>query len=174
MGNVTNGGVTDDTKPMLSGTAELGSTIKIYDNGILVDSVVATGPRGGVELPSGQSATAGSAQLHRHGNPMRPATSACHRQPLVMTVNTTAPAAILNYIVTDDISPGVGVLTSGTSTNDSLPTISGIGGTPNTTVIVLDGGIEIGRATVNGVGDLVVYALQFAEGRASQLDSEGV
>lgn len=151
VGNVTNGGVTDDTKPMLSGTAELGSTIKIYDNGILVDSVVATG--------------SGGAWSYQVVNPLQPgphsftvtATDAAGNVSLpsatfVMTVNTTAPAAILNYIVTDDISPGVGVLTSGASTNDSLPTISGIGGTPNTTVIVLDGGIEIGRATVNGVG----------------------
>ena len=151
VGNVANGGVTDDTQPLLSGTAEQGSTIKIYDNGVLVDSVVASGP--------------GGAWSYQIVDPLKPgphsftvtATDAAGNVSLpsaifAMNVNNTAPAAILNYTVTDDVSPGVGTLTSGATTNDSLPTISGIGATPNTTVIVLDGGVEIGRGTVNGLG----------------------
>ncbi|WP_432700889.1 Ig-like domain-containing protein [Kluyvera cryocrescens] len=81
VGNVTNGGVTDDTKPMLSGTAELGSTIKIYDNGILVDSVVATGPGGrGVTRWSIRYSRGRIASPSRR--PMPPVTSVCHRQSL--------------------------------------------------------------------------------------------
>ncbi|WP_347291034.1 BapA/Bap/LapF family large adhesin [Kluyvera georgiana] len=151
VGNVTNGGVTDDTKPALSGTAELGSTVKIYDNGILVDSVIASGP--------------GGAWSYQIVNPLLPgphsftvtATDAAGNVSLsspifAMNVITAVPAAIANYTVTDDVAPGVGTLSSGASTNDKLPTISGIGATPNTTVIVFDGGIEIGRTTVNGLG----------------------
>ncbi|MFV0262383.1 MAG: BapA/Bap/LapF family large adhesin [Kluyvera sp.] len=151
VGNVTNGGVTDDTQPLLSGTAELGSTIKIYDNGVLVDSVVASGPGGSWSyqivdpLKSGPHSFTVTA-TDAAGNVSLPSAI------FAMNVNTTAPAAILNYTVTDDVSPGVGTLTSGATTNDSLPTISGIGATPNTTVIVLDGGVEIGRGTVNGLG----------------------
>jgi hypothetical protein len=42
-GNLNNGQATNDARPTLSGTAEANSTVKIYDNGTLIDTVSADG-----------------------------------------------------------------------------------------------------------------------------------
>ncbi|MBR7287819.1 hypothetical protein G3W10_28310, partial [Klebsiella pneumoniae] len=39
-GTVTNGGSTNDRRPQLSGTAEAGSTVTIYDGGIAIGTAV--------------------------------------------------------------------------------------------------------------------------------------
>lgn len=48
---VANGGFTNDAQPTLSGTAEAGSTVKIFDNGVQIGSVTATGGRGALRHP---------------------------------------------------------------------------------------------------------------------------
>ncbi|MFG6657483.1 hypothetical protein ACG0Z5_24030, partial [Scandinavium sp. M-37] len=40
-GNITSGGTTDDTKPTLSGTAEAGSKVTIYDNNTFIGTATA-------------------------------------------------------------------------------------------------------------------------------------
>ncbi|MFG6657389.1 Ig-like domain-containing protein, partial [Scandinavium sp. M-37] len=40
-GNITSGGTTDDTRPTLSGTAEAGSLVKIYDNNTFIGTATA-------------------------------------------------------------------------------------------------------------------------------------
>lgn len=149
-GNLTNGGVTDDTQPVLSGTVEPGAKVSIYDNGVLLTTVAANGTGQWsfqVTTPLGQgghsfTVTATDAA----GNVSLPSAS------FNVSVDTTAPAAITSFTVTDDISPATGTLSSGATTNDNRPTISGFGATPNTTVIIMDGTLEIGRADVNALG----------------------
>ncbi|HGH3371016.1 TPA: BapA/Bap/LapF family large adhesin [Kluyvera cryocrescens] len=149
-GNLTNGGVTDDTQPVLSGTVEPGAKVSIYDNGILLTTVTANG--------SGQWTFQVTTPLVQGGHNFTvTATDAAGNVSLPsasfnVTVDTTAPAAISSFTVTDDVSPGTGTLTSGATTNDNLPTLSGIGATPNSTVIIMDGTQEIGRANVNALG----------------------
>lgn len=43
IGAITNGGLTNDDKPQISGTAAAGSLVKIYDNGTLLTTVTADG-----------------------------------------------------------------------------------------------------------------------------------
>lgn len=151
VGNVTNGGVTDDTLPTLSGTVEPGATVKLYDNGVLIATFGSDGTTGKwnyqtlTALPEGVHSFTVTA-TDAAGNVSLPS-------PIfAVTVDTTAPAPILTYTVTDDVSPVIGTLVTGSSTNDNQPTISGLGATPNSIVIILDGGIEIGRTNVNGLG----------------------
>lgn len=40
---VANGGLTNDARPTLTGTAEAGATVTIYDNGVQIGTAVATG-----------------------------------------------------------------------------------------------------------------------------------
>ncbi|MGZ0720562.1 BapA/Bap/LapF family large adhesin [Kluyvera cryocrescens] len=149
-GNLTSGGVTDDTQPLLSGSVEPGAKVSIYDNGILLTTVTANG--------SGQWTFQVTTPLVQGGHNFTvTATDAAGNVSLPsanfnLTVDTTAPAAISSFTVTDDVSPGTGTLTSGATTNDNQPTLSGIGATPNSTVIVMDGTQEIGRANVNALG----------------------
>ncbi len=149
-GNLTNGGVTDDTQPVLSGTVEPGAKVSIYDNGILLTTVTANGTgqwNFQVTTPlvqGGHSFTVTATDAA--GNVSLPSAS------FNVSVDTTAPAAITSFTVTDDISPVTGTLSSGATTNDNRPTISGFGATPNTTVIIMDGTLEIGRADVNALG----------------------
>lgn len=151
VGNVTNGGVTDDTLPALSGTVEPGATVKLYDNGILIATFGSDGTTGKwtyqtvTALPEGVHSFTVTA-TDAAGNVSLPS-------PIfAVTVDTTAPAPILTYTVVDDVSPVIGTLVSGSATNDNQPTISGLGATPNSIVIILDGGVEIGRTSVNGLG----------------------
>lgn len=149
-GNVTNGGVSDDTQPLLSGTVEPGAKVSIYDNGILLTTVTANG--------SGQWNFQVITPLVQGGHSFTvTATDAAGNVSLPsasfnLTVDTTPPAAITTFTVTDDVSPVTGTLTSGSTTNDSQPTLSGIGATPNSTIIVMDGTQEIGRVNVNALG----------------------
>ncbi|MEX3021782.1 BapA/Bap/LapF family large adhesin [Kluyvera sp. STS39-E] len=150
VGNLTNGAATDDTQPLLSGTVEGGAKVNIYDNGVLLTTVTANGAglwtfQVTTPLATGShsfSVTATDAA----GNVSLPSAS------FNVTVDTTAPAPISSYTVTDDVSPVTGTLTSGSATNDNRPTISGLGATPNSTVIIMDGAVEIGRADVNALG----------------------
>ncbi|WEJ82968.1 BapA/Bap/LapF family large adhesin [Kluyvera intermedia] len=151
VGPVTNGGVTDDIRPLLSGTVEPGATVKIYDNGVLLTTVTADGTTGAWTFQTTADLQTGPHSLYvtatdAAGNVSLPS-------PVFgFTVDTTAPLPIQVFTVTDDVSPVTGLLASGDSTNDNKPTIAGLGATPGATVIIMDGTVELGRTTVNALG----------------------
>jgi len=151
VGPVANGGVTDDLRPLLSGTVEPGATVKIYDNGVLLTTVTADGTTGAWTFQTTTDLLPGPHSLYvtatdAAGNVSLPS-------PVFgFTVDNTAPPPILAFTVTDDVSPVTGLLASGDSTNDNKPTIAGLGATPGATVIIMDGTVELGRTTVNALG----------------------
>lgn len=150
-GPVSNGGVTNDTLPLLSGTAEPGSTVTIYQNGVLLTTVAADATTGQWTFQTTTALAQGAQSFYvtatdAAGNVSLPS-------PIFsMIVDTTAPAPILTYTVTDDVSPTIGTLASGDTTNDSTPTIAGAGATPGATVVIMDGAQELGRTSVNALG----------------------
>ncbi len=152
-GNLTNNGVTDDTLPQLSGTVEPGATVKVYDNGVLLTTtpIVSDSTTGQWTFQISTALTQGAHSFtvtatDAAGNVSLPS------PVFAVTVDTTAPPPISNFTVTDDVSPVIGTLTSGSATNDNRPTISGTGATPGATVIIMDGTNEIGRTEVNALG----------------------
>ncbi|MCT4708625.1 Ig-like domain-containing protein [Enterobacteriaceae bacterium H16N7] len=148
-GPLTSGDATNDPRPTISGTGEIGSTINVLSDGVSVGSVV-VGPSGswslipGADLPDGQHTltvtatdTAGNATASSAG--------------FVVNVDTTPPAAPVITAVADD-GPTPGPVVSGQPTNDTTPTLTGTA-EPNTTLTVRDNGTIIGTANVDGTGN---------------------
>ncbi|WP_120509778.1 Ig-like domain-containing protein [Rahnella bruchi] len=162
-GNVENGGLTDDSKPLLSGTAEAGSTVyvkSIGQNGFktTIGSVTAdenghwefkptsrlpgvyvVGPR---ELYVVSEDAAGNARGSDH-------------YKITITNSdkddVTPPDVATNQQLTDDVGPVTGPIANGDITDDTMPTYSG-NAEPNAVVIISDNGAVIGSTTVDASG----------------------
>ena len=137
--------ITNVTTPILTGTGEAGSTIKIYDGATLLGT--ATVSAGGTwsftspALSTGvHSITTTSTDPAGNVSPIS--------LPLSLTIDTTAP-----------VVPPISVLTAGSDsgvlgdnlTNDSTPTLSGTG-EPFSTIKVYDGTTLLGTAVVSAGG----------------------
>ncbi|MGQ3936657.1 Ig-like domain-containing protein [Enterobacter hormaechei] len=150
-GNLANGGSTDDPTPTLSGKAEAGSTVKIYDqNGLLgevtakADGTWSFSPT--AKLPEGEHRFHVTA-TDRAGN------TSADSDDFVLTLDYTAPDASKLAIteVYDDVNTA-GVIASGEETDDNRPLIKGTGAEPGNTITVYNGDKVIGTATVQADG----------------------
>ena len=122
-GNLNNGQATNDARPTLSGTAEANSTVKIYDNGTLIDTVSADGGGAWIFTP-GTALSNGNHTLtvtatDAAGNVS--STSAGFN----IVVDTVAPLAPTIIQAFDDVVPGTGTLSNGAYTNDTRPVLNG-------------------------------------------------
>ncbi|MEJ0040397.1 MAG: Ig-like domain-containing protein [Gammaproteobacteria bacterium] len=150
-GTVSSGGTTDDTQPAFSGNgATPGDTVKLYDGAAVIGSAVVQ-PDGTwsvtptvplIEGTHGLTLTA----TDPIGNESAPTTS------FVLMVDTTAPNAPTIGSVTDDAGSITGSVTSGSSTDDGTPTVSGNGATPGDLIKLYDGATLIGSAVVAAGG----------------------
>ncbi len=139
----TSSAYTSDTTLTFTGTAEAGATVNIY----LAGNIVATGVADGSgnwtattgELADGYSAFTARA-VDAAGN-----TSGVSA-PEVVFIDTVAPAlpAITGYS-TDSGTPGDGL------TNDNTITLTGTG-PAGSTIVIYDGGVELGTAFFTGPG----------------------
>lgn len=140
LATIASGGATNDTRPLISGTAEKGSTVKIYDNGNLLATVTA-GPDGSWSVPGTGLISTLSSGLH---SLTATATDAAGNtsslgQPYNITVDLQAPNAPTFTSVIDDVAGGiVGPLISGQLTNDSMPTLNGRA-EAGATITIMDG-----------------------------------
>ncbi|ENG2949288.1 Ig-like domain repeat protein [Enterobacter cloacae] len=150
-GNLANGGTTDDPTPTLSGKAEAGSTVKIYDqNGLLgevtakADGTWSFSPV--AKLPEGEH------RFHVTATDKAGNTSA-DSDDFVLTLDYTAPDASKLAIteVYDDVNTA-GVIASGEETDDNRPLIKGTGAEPGNTITVYNGDKVIGTAKVQADG----------------------
>lgn len=139
----------DDTTPTLNGTAVAGSTVTLYLDGVLLDTVVADATTGAwsytptTELTEGLHRFEVTATVDGQTSGLSPAAT--------VTIDTTAPAAPTIGAVTDDVGPGTGPLTTGQATNDDRPTLSGTA-TPGDTLSVYDNGNLLGTVVVGATG----------------------
>jgi len=149
-GPIANGGLTDDALPQITGTAEGNATVSIFNNGVLLGTVVANGsgdwsftPLSPLsEGPHSFTASARDAAGNVSG------TSAAY----AFTVDTTPPVAPVIVSANDDTAPQLGIVASGGATNDTTPTLTGTA-EANTSIAVFDNGLQIGTTTAdtNGV-----------------------
>ena len=151
-GALSNGSSTDDPTPTLSGKAEAGSTVKIYDqNGLLgevtakADGTWSFSPV--AKLPEGEHRFHVTA-TDRAGN-----TSAAS-DDFVLNLDFTAPDASKVSItdVVDDFGSVTGSIASGGKTDDNTPLIKGTGAEPGNTITVYNGDKVIGTAKVQADG----------------------
>ncbi|QCC98612.1 hypothetical protein E7739_22460 [Enterobacter cloacae] len=151
-GNLANGGTTDDPTPTLSGKAEAGSTVKIYDqNGLLgevtakADGTWSFSPV--AKLPEGEH------RFHVTATDKAGNTSSAS-DDFVLTLDYTAPDASKVSItdVVDDFGSVTGSIASGGKTDDNTPLIKGTGAEPGNTITVYNGDKVIGTAKVQADG----------------------
>ncbi|WP_246623954.1 Ig-like domain-containing protein [Sphingomonas colocasiae] len=150
-GIVANGGATDDTRPTIAGTgAEAGSTISVYDNGVLLGTATANGSGAWSFTPATALGQGGHSftvtETDTIGNISPPSAA------YAITIDTTAPALLTIGAVTDDVGAVTGVVANGGTTDDTLPAISGTGAEANATISVYDNGTLLGTTTANGSG----------------------
>ena len=148
-GPLVDGASSNDTTLTIGGTADAGSTVNIYDTDGL--TVVGTGTAsGGVYSITtsvlGQGSHTLTARATDAAGNQSSASTAFH-----VTVDTTAPAPPVITGVTDDVAPVTGTILDNGSTNNSMPTVSGIA-EPGTTVNIYDtdGVTVVGSGTASG------------------------
>ncbi|MBJ7347507.1 MAG: hypothetical protein JHC87_02920 [Thermoleophilaceae bacterium] len=143
------GSSTNDTTPTITGTAEAGSTVKVYDGASLVCTTTANGTG---------NWTCDTSALADGSHPLTAkATDAAGNQSgpsntVNLTVDTVAPAA-----------PVISSPASGSSTNDSTPTVSGTA-EAGSTVKVYDGASLVCTTTADGAGNWTCDTSALADG----------
>ena len=143
---------TNDTTPTLTGTADPGSVIAIYQDGSLLPVTTVVADTNGnwsytplLPLTEGPHTFAVTATNTTTGE-----TSG--QSPIAtVTVDLTAPTAPAIGAVTDDIGPITGPIADGQSTNDNRPTLTGTG-TAGDTITVYDDGDPLGTVVVGPTG----------------------
>ena len=151
-GELVRGDVTDDRQPTLSGTAEEGALIEIFDNGVKLGETRADS--------NGQWSFTPSAELDegQHSFTARATDSAGNSSDLStawdLVIDFTPPTKPDDTVlggVTDNQGPIQGPVEKGGSTDDTTPTFGGKG-EPGDTVIIQDKGEEIGRVEIDEDG----------------------
>ncbi|MGB7800843.1 MAG: BapA/Bap/LapF family large adhesin [Buttiauxella sp.] len=150
IGDLANNQVTDDTRPALSGTAEAGSIVNIYDNGTLIGTVTATGGVWNFTPPAIAPLGTGS-----HAFTVTATDAAGNVSGVSNTFNivvdTTAPSAPIVIQAFDDVGPVTGALVSGQTTNDNQPLLSGTA-EANSIVSISDNGVFLATVTASPTG----------------------
>ncbi|MBB3307158.1 Ig-like domain-containing protein, partial [Enterobacter sp. Sphag1F] len=150
VGAIANGGLTNDSKPTLSGTAEPNALVKILDGNTVVGSVYATATGAWslelpTALPDGTHTLTVTAE-DRAGN-VSPQSNSWG-----LVIDTVAPNAPVITSVVDNVPGGiVGAIANGGLTNDNKPTLSGTA-EPNALVKILDGNTVVGSVYATATG----------------------
>ena len=118
--------LTNDTTLTLSGTAEAGSTVEVFQDGVSIGTTVAD-VNGDWSRPDGNTLVDGTYQFTAK------ATDAAGNQGLAstafhVTIDTLAPAAPVIGNVIDNVAPVVGLVADNGSSNDTTLTLAGDGG----------------------------------------------
>lgn len=148
VGNLTNGQLTNDNLPTLSGTGSEGNIIHILDNGVQIGTAIVSG--GVWSFTPTTALTDGVHNLRIYAND--DAGNVSTTTPVfAITVDATAPATPAVTGVLDDVGSITGQIAANGRTDDNRPTLSGTGDA-GTTIHIKDGANEIGTAVVTAGG----------------------
>jgi VCBS repeat-containing protein len=141
------GGNTNDNTPALSGTAEAGSIVNVYDGTTILGSVTA-GSNGAWSFTS-PTLSDGAHTLNVTATDA--AGNISPNAAISLTVTTTAPAPVTNLLVADNVGAAQGNLANGASTDDNTPTLSGTA-TAGNIVIISEGSTVLGSVVAGSNG----------------------
>ncbi|KYP83404.1 hypothetical protein WB66_17980 [bacteria symbiont BFo1 of Frankliniella occidentalis] len=147
-GDIARGGLTDDARPEIHGTAEAGSLVTVYDNGVIIGSALAQ-PDGSwvlnldADLTGPDHALTATAR-NAVGNVSAPSAEFDFRLAEGSAVVAEEPVITGGY---DDAEPKTGDLASGDATNDQRPLIRGTGHAGDV-IELFDGTTSLGTTTV--------------------------
>ncbi|WP_260403242.1 Ig-like domain-containing protein, partial [Pseudomonas nitroreducens] len=148
-GELARGEVTDDRKPTLTGTAEEGSLIEIFDNDVKLGETRADSNGNWTFTPAEELAQGEHSFTARATDAAGNLSDASDAWDLVIDF-TPATRPVIESVF-DDVGPLTGNLHSGDVTDDTRPELSGRSD-PNATVIIYNRGVEIGRVEANDEG----------------------
>jgi hypothetical protein len=164
-GAVNSGGVTDDTRPALSGTLSealaAGETLRVYDGATYLGNATVVGTDWTFEVS--QALSHGDAPSYS----VRVTDAAGNRgtasNSYSLNIDTQAPATP-TFAINDDVGMYMGPLTSGAFTDDTRPALSGNNAEPGAVVRVFDGATVVGSALVDANGSWSVTTDPLREG----------
>jgi hypothetical protein len=160
-GTVANNGSTNDTTPTLTGTAEAGSTVSLYDGATLLGTVVATGGTWTFTPTLAQgSHTLTATATDAAGNVSTASSS------FTVIEDTAAPSAPSISSVTDNAGTIQGTLSSEGYTDDNTLTLSG-NAEAGATIKIYNNGTLVGSATADGSGNWTATTDALSDGAAS-------
>ncbi|MBK5344651.1 hypothetical protein JFU48_25125 [Pseudomonas sp. TH49] len=149
-GLLNSGALTDDRTPTLSGKAEAGVTVFIYDNGQLIGTSV-TDANGDWALTPASDLNDGTHDFTAVARDLAGNLSTqSDTFELLLGADRTQTPTIGTVI--DDVGSVVGVLNSGGHTDDTLPTLQGKA-TPGDMIRIYDNGTLIGETITDAQGD---------------------
>ncbi len=152
VGTVQNGGITNDDKPTITGTAQDGTTVYLYDgaNPNPIGSAVVTGGRWTIDFDIDTALAQGE---HRFRAVAEDVTG--NRSPetgeWVIIVDSVDPLAATDIELWDDFGTP-GLIANDDTTDDNTPTYRGKGEPDGTAIIDLGNGTTV-RVPVNGEGN---------------------
>jgi large repetitive protein len=148
-GAIANNSITDDATPTVTGKAEPGATVKVFDGTTELGSAVANNNGDWSFTPTtpltNGSHSISATQTDTAGNTGPAGT------PVNFTVDTSAVTDPTITKVTDDVTPITGDVPTGGATNDTTPTLSGTA-PASSTITVYDGTTLLGTTTTNPFG----------------------
>ncbi|WP_420844712.1 Ig-like domain-containing protein [Limnobaculum eriocheiris] len=156
-GNLNNGGATDDPTPTLTGKAEKGSTVKVYDGDTLLGSVVADDTTGQWTFTPTSPLVEGEHKFHVTSTDKAGNTSLSSAD-FVLNMDFTGPDpdALKITGVDDQVGAVTGNVKDGSFTDDSRPTINGTGTAGNTIYVYVShesgANVLLGTTTVQSNG----------------------
>ncbi|MHA7847653.1 Ig-like domain-containing protein [Serratia sp. D1N4] len=150
VGEINAGGMTDDPRPELSGSGEVGSTVTIYDNGIVIGETEVNEDgrwsfKPDTDLTDG-SHTLTVSQTDPAGNQSEQSGG------WTFTVDTQAPSQPSIGSILDNTGSVTGPLTNGSVTDETQPQLNGVG-EPGNVIIITDNGKPLGSAVVDDQGN---------------------
>lgn len=160
-GNLSSGQITDEARPVISGTHEANTTIRLYDNGTLLAEIPADNSSSWRYTPDASLATG------NHVITVIAVDAAGNASPVSDSVNfvvdTTPPLTPVITSVSDDQAPGLGTIANGQNTNDPTPTFSGTA-EAGATITLYENGTVIGTTTAQPDGAWSVSTSTLASG----------
>ncbi len=154
-GNIVSGGSSDDKQPVISGTGTAGDTITLYTTinsvkTLLGTTTVDANGTWKLALDSSNALSEGLNSLSAVESD--PAGNATSPSPAyVVTIVPTSFAAPTIDNVDDNAGKVTGTVTSGSSTDDTTPTLSG-SAEANSTIFIYNGETKLGQTTSDSNG----------------------
>ncbi|MBK0089657.1 type I secretion C-terminal target domain-containing protein [Erwinia sp. S59] len=169
---VANGGYTNDTTPTLSGTAEVGSKVSIYDGTTLL---------GTLTVGSSGAWTYTTTVLTQGSHPINvtvtdPAGNVSGTTSATVIVDSVAPAAVTSLVAANNNGSTAVTIPNNGATNDSTPLLTG-NGEVGARVNIYDGTTLLGTTTVGSNGTWSFISTTLSNGthtiNVSQTDAAG-
>ncbi|MEV4781034.1 Ig-like domain-containing protein, partial [Burkholderia sp. LMU1-1-1.1] len=158
-GSAADDDITSVTRPAITGTAERGARVDLYDGDTLLGSAVA-GDDGGWRIDVAQPLADGAHQLRAQATDVAGNTSV-KSAVLAITVDTTVPTAPTELDLPTTADHGVS--DSDDLTNAAAPTITGKADA-GATVTLFDGDIRLGTAVADASGAWSINTGPLADG----------